>query len=124
MDLNLTKFQQGNVIHGVSEVFMDKNLAHPYLPPDLKCIEVEKQQSPEFWATQPPVWLPGLPPVVKAKHDGEGAGGQHLVVVVVVIVIQAVSRCQGISVSNLGEERNMTNKISLQAFFTDQKYEM
>ena len=51
-----------------------------------------------------PVWLPGLPPVVKAKHDGEGAGGQHLVVVVVVIVIQAVSRCQGISVSNLGRE--------------------
>ena len=58
--------------------------------------------------TQPPVWLPGLPPVVEAKHDGEGAGGQQLlavvvvvVVVVIVIVIQAVSRCQGISVSNL-----------------------
>ena len=65
-----------------------------------------------------PVWLPGLLPVVEAKHDGEGAGGQHLLVVVVlvVIVIQAVGRCQGISVSNLGEERNMTNKISLQAF--------
>ena len=56
---------------------------------------------------------------MEAKHDGEGAGGQHLLVVVVVVVvgIQAVSRCQGISVSNLGEERNMTNKISLQAFF-------
>ena len=68
---------------------------------------------------QPPVWPPGLPPVVKAKHDGEGAGGQQLlvVVVVVVIVIQAVSRCQGISVSNLGEERNMTNIISLQVFY-------
>ena len=58
-------------------------------------------------ATQKPVWLPGLPPVVKAEHDGEGAGGQQLlvvVIVVVVIVIQAVSRCQGISVSNLGRE--------------------
>ena len=51
-----------------------------------------------------------------AKHDGEGAGGQQLlvvvVVVVVVIVIQTMSRCQGISVSNLGEEKNMTNIIS------------
>ena len=58
-----------------------------------------------------PVRLLGLPPVVEAEHDGEGAGGQQLlvvvvvVVVVVVIVIQAVSRCQGISVSNLGQER-------------------
>ena len=51
-----------------------------------------------------PVWLLGLPPVMEAKHDGEGAGRQQLLVVfvVVVIVIQAVSRCQGISVSNLG----------------------
>ena len=74
--------------------------------------------------TQPPLWLPGLPPVVEAKHDGEGAGGQQLlvvVVVVVVIVIQAVSRCQGISVSNLGEERNMTNIISLQVFLQIKK---
>ena len=63
--------------------------------------------------SQSPVWLPGLPPIVKAKHDGEGAGRQQLlvvVVVVIVIVIQAVSRCQGISVSNLGEERYMTKK--------------
>ena len=59
-------------------------------------------------ATQSPVWLPGLLPVVEAKHDGEGTGGQQLLVVVVVVVvvgIQAVSRCQGISVSNLGEEK-------------------
>ena len=36
---------------------------------------------------------------MEAKHDGEGAGGQQLLVVV---VIQAVSRCQGKSVANLG----------------------
>ena len=47
-----------------------------------------------------PVWLLGLPPVVEAKHDGEGAGGQHLLVVV---VVQAVSCCQGKSVPNLFE---------------------
>ena len=45
-----------------------------------------------------PVLLLGLPPVVEAKHDGEGAGGQHLLVV---IVVQAVSRCQSKSVPNL-----------------------
>ena len=37
---------------------------------------------------------------MKAKHDGEGAGGQHLLVVV---VVQAVSCCQGKSVPNLFE---------------------
>ena len=51
-----------------------------------------------------PVWLPGLPPVMEAEHDGEGAGGQHLLVVV---VVQAVSCCQGKSVANL--RRNMFN---------------
>ena len=45
-----------------------------------------------------PVRLHGLPPVVEAEHDGEGAGGQQFVVVV---VIQAVSCCQGKSVANL-----------------------
>ena len=47
-----------------------------------------------------PVWLPGLPPVMEAEHDGEGAGGQHLLVVV---VVQTVSCCQGKSVANLGK---------------------
>ena len=47
---------------------------------------------------QLPVWLHGLPPVVDAQHDGEGAGGQHLLVVV---VVQAVRCCQGKSVPNL-----------------------
>ena len=45
-----------------------------------------------------PVRLHGLPPVVEAEHDGEGAGGQQLLVVV---VVQAVSCCQGKSVANL-----------------------
>ena len=45
-----------------------------------------------------PHWLPGLPPVMEAEHDGEGAGGQQLLVVV---VVQAVGCCQGKSVSNL-----------------------
>ena len=45
-----------------------------------------------------PVCFLGLPPVVEAEHDGEGAGGQQFVVVV---VIQAVSCCQGKSVANL-----------------------
>ena len=49
-----------------------------------------------------PVRLPGLPPVMEAEHDGEGAGGQHLLVV---IVVQAVSCCQGKSVANLAENR-------------------
>ena len=50
-----------------------------------------------------PVWLLGLPPVMKAKHDGEGAGGQQLLfgLVLLVLVIQAVSCRQGKSVANL-----------------------
>ena len=47
-----------------------------------------------------PVGLLGVPPIVKAEHDGEGAGGQQLLVVV---VVQAVSSCQGKSVPNLFE---------------------
>ena len=45
-----------------------------------------------------PVRLHGLPPVVEAEHDGEGAGGQQLLLVV---VVQTVSCCQGKSVANL-----------------------
>ena len=46
-----------------------------------------------------PVWLLGLLPVMEAKHDGEGAGGQNLLLV---IIVQAVSSCQGKSVPDLG----------------------
>ena len=57
----------------------------------------------DLMVKQPPVWLLGLHPVVEAKHDGEGAGGQQLpsVLVLLVLVVQAVSRCQCESVSNL-----------------------
>ena len=47
-----------------------------------------------------PVLLFGLPPVMEAKHNGEWAGRQHLLIVV---VVQAVSCCQGKSVANLGK---------------------
>ena len=46
-----------------------------------------------------PVLLRHAAPVVDAEHDGEGAGGQQLLIVV---VVQAVGRCQGKSVANLG----------------------
>ena len=53
----------------------------------------------DLMVKQTPVWLLGLPPpVVEAKHDGEGAGGQQLLIVV---VVQAVSCCQCKSVANL-----------------------
>ena len=45
-----------------------------------------------------PVGLLGLPPVMEAEHDGEGASGQQLLVVV---VIQAVGCRQCKSVANL-----------------------
>ena len=54
-----------------------------------------------------PVWLPDLPPVMEAEHDGEGAGGQQLLVVV---VVQAVGRCQGKSIANLFENGGHDNK--------------
>ena len=62
-----------------------------------------------------PVWLLGLPPVMDAKHDGEGAGGQHLLVVV---VVQAVSCCQGKSVPNLsrGSMQKQLNLIEMMMF--------
>ena len=52
----------------------------------------------DLMVSKSPVWLLGLPPVVEAEHDGEGAGGQQLLVVV---VVQTVSRRQGKSVANL-----------------------
>ena len=55
---------------------MDNNLADPDLSPGTYA-------SLDPSVKQPPGWLPGLPPVVEAKHDGEGAGGQQLLVVVV-----------------------------------------
>ena len=60
----------------------------------------------------PPVWLLGLPPVVEAKHDGEGASGQQLlfVLLLLALVIQAVGRRQCKSVSNLGRKKTEVGK--------------
>ena len=45
---------------------------------------------------------------MEAKHDGEGGGGQQLLVV---LVVQAVSRCQGKSVSNLKGKQKKVKPI-------------
>ena len=64
-----------------------------------------------------PINLLGLPPVVKAQHHGERGGRQHLLVVV---LVQAVSRCQGKSVSNLRgrnfEQRNLLKQSESMIF--------
>ena len=61
---------------------------------------------------QPPVWPLGLPPVMEAKHDGEGAGGQQLLLLLVllVLVIQTVSCCQCKSISNLVRKQTEDGK--------------
>ena len=64
-----------------------------------------------------PAWLLGLPPVMEAEHDGEGAGGQHLLVV---IVVQTVGCCQSKSVTNLG--RNMFNDKDLMHYAEDSRH--
>ena len=62
-------------------------------------VDIRINVSHDQVVSKSPLWLPGPPPVMKAKHDGEGAGGQQLLVVV---VVQAVGCCQGKSVANLG----------------------
>jgi hypothetical protein len=61
---------------------MHKDLAYPDLSPIMERINANL-------TTVPPVGFLGLPPVMETKHDGEGAGRQHLLIVV---VVQAVSR--------------------------------
>ena len=57
----------------------------------------------------PPVWLHGIPPVVKAKHNGEVTGRQHLLDI---FVVQAMGRGEGKSVSNLwGEGEGKVNFV-------------
>ena len=70
---------------------MDKYLAYPDLSPSMEGIIANL-------TFLPPVGFLVLPPVMEAKHDGEGAGGQHLLIV---IVVQAVGCRQGKSVANL-----------------------
>ena len=76
---------------------MDKNLADPNLSPFTK----QFISNSDLVMAQSPFRLLGLPPVMEAEHDGEGAGGQQLLVV---DVVQAVGRCQGKSVANLEGE--------------------
>ena len=76
---------------------MDQNLVDPDLSPG----GTQTNANSDLMVTHPPLWLLGLPPVMKAKHDGEGAGGQHLLVV---LVVEAVGCCQGKSVANLKQE--------------------
>ena len=75
---------------------MDNNLVDPDLSPTTRQANVNL----DLIVTHPPVLLLGLPPVMQAEHDGEGAGGQHLLVVV---VVQAVGCRQSKSVPNLSE---------------------
>ena len=71
---------------------MDKTLVDPNLSPDTnRPIQILPRQIP-------PVWIICLLPIMKAKHDGEGAGRQQLLVVV---VVQAVGCRQGKSVAYL-----------------------
>ena len=72
---------------------MDKDLADPDPSPGNTDLYDDY-----LGVTQLPVGLLGLPPVMKAKHDRDGGGRQHLLVVV---VVQTVSSCQGKSVANL-----------------------
>ena len=76
---------------------MDQNLVDPDLSPG----GTQTNANSDLMEMHPPLWLLGLPPVMKAKHDGEGAGGKHLLVV---IVVEAVGRCEGKSVPNLKQE--------------------
>ena len=60
---------------------------------------------------------------MEAEHDGEGAGGQQLLVVV---VVQTVSRCQGKSVPNLSEpvkttEFHRNNDFEIKHFMHEEK---
>ena len=72
---------------------MDKNLGDPDLCPVIKWTNENLDPDLEL-----PVFLAGLLPVMEAEHYREGGGRQHLLLIV---VIQAVSCCQGESVSNL-----------------------
>ena len=61
----LTKSQQGDVVQGVGEVFMNENIADPDLSPDIKWME----ENP--FSKIPPVWFSLLPPIMKTKQEGQ-----------------------------------------------------
>ena len=93
---------------------MNDNLADPNMSPGIELANV----CLDCKVKQPPVRLRGLAPVVEAKHDGEGAGGQQLlfVLVLLVLVIQTVSRRQCESVSNLGESKQKLEKVKFDEY--------
>ena len=68
---------------------MRNNLADPDLSPRISLANACNNR----WMKQPPVRLRGLSSVMEAEHDGEGAGGQNLLVVVVVGVVKEAVRC-------------------------------
>ena len=92
---------------------MDNNLVDSDLSPGTMQVLIS-----DLVVKQPPVWLLSLAPVVEAKHDGEGAGGQQLlfVLVLLVLVIQTVSRRQCESVSNLGESKQKLEKVKFDEY--------
>ena len=108
-----TKTQQGNVVHGVCEVFMDEDLVDS--DPDLinTNITASKANS-DLMMTQPPLQILSIPPVMEAQYDREGSGRQQLLVV---FVVQAVGCRQGKSVANLRGQVKIYLKGSFQLKF-------
>ena len=68
---------------------MINNLADPDLSPGISLANACHNRLMK----QAPVWLRGLPSVMEAKHDGEGAGGQNLLLVVDVAIVKEAMRC-------------------------------
>ena len=66
---------------------MINNLADPDLSPGVSLANACHNRLMK----QPPVWLRGLPSVMEAEHDGEGAGGQDLLLVVA--AVKETMRC-------------------------------
>ena len=85
---------------------MHKNLAYPDRSPGIVWWSMEELmvnggadgQWRRWSDTNSPDGLSAVPPVVKAKHDGEGGSGQQDLV-----VIETMSRCHCKSISNLME---------------------
>ena len=66
----------------------------------------------------PPVWLCDLPSIMNAKHDGEGAGGQQLLVV---LGVEAVGRGQGEPVADQHGAAGAVEVFCLYVFVSEKK---
>ena len=64
---------------------MDKNLVDSDLSPDSN-----RPIQNYIGKILTPASLIGFPPVMEAKHDGEGAGGQQLIFVLVLVLVLVV----------------------------------